>query len=70
MSLAEPEGYARIFLDEGQPMQALITRWLANAGKSPMREYARQLLSQFAAEGQESPSTEDKPIRLAAWSNP
>ena len=48
--LAEPEGYVRIFLDEGQPMQKLIAQWLANTSASPLREYAIHLLSQFNAE--------------------
>ena len=52
LAQAEPEGYARIFLDEGQPMQALIARWLANFGESPLRDYARNLLSQFDADEQ------------------
>jgi ATP/maltotriose-dependent transcriptional regulator MalT len=52
LELAEPEGYLRIFLDEGQPMQNLLTQWLAHAGTNPLREYAIRLLSQFEAEPQ------------------
>lgn len=48
--LAELEGYVRIFLDEGQPMQMLLAEWLAGASASPLRDYAIQLLSQFDAE--------------------
>ena len=66
-ALAEPEGYARIFLDEGQPMQALIERWLANAGKSPLREYAEKLLSQFEAEEQANYSCAGKQPPRADW---
>jgi LuxR family maltose regulon positive regulatory protein len=50
LALAEPEGYVRIFLDEGQPMQLLLAQWLAHAGASPLRDYAIHLLSQFDAE--------------------
>jgi len=50
LMLAEPEGYLRIFLDEGRPMQMLLARWLAHAGTSPLRDYASHLLSQFDAE--------------------
>jgi LuxR family maltose regulon positive regulatory protein len=50
MTLAEPEGYVRVFLDEGQPMQLLLAQWLAHAGSSPLRDYAIRLLSQFDAE--------------------
>ena len=50
LALAEPEGYVRIFLDEGQPMQMLLAQWLAHASASPLRDYAIHLLSQFDAE--------------------
>ncbi|MBN1248275.1 MAG: hypothetical protein JXC32_11500 [Anaerolineae bacterium] len=50
LALAEPEGYVRIFLDEGQPMQRLLTQWLATAEAGPPQGYASHLLSQFIAE--------------------
>ena len=50
LTLAEPEGYVRIFLDEGQPMQMLLAQWLAHASAGPLRDYAIRLLSQFDAE--------------------
>ncbi|GAB4537743.1 MAG: LuxR C-terminal-related transcriptional regulator [Anaerolineae bacterium] len=50
LALAEPEGYVRVFLDEGQPMQLLLAQWLAHAGAGPLRDYAICLLSQFDAE--------------------
>ena len=50
LTLAEPEGYVRIFLDEGQPMQMLLAQWLAHASAGPLRDYAIHLLSQFDAE--------------------
>ncbi|MDY6878346.1 MAG: LuxR C-terminal-related transcriptional regulator [Chloroflexota bacterium] len=50
LALAKPEGYVRIFLDEGQPMQMLLAQWLAHADVSPLRDYAIRLLSQFDAE--------------------
>ena len=31
LTLAEPEGYVRVFLDEGKPMQMLLAEWLAHA---------------------------------------
>jgi len=46
-TLAEPEGYVRIFLDEGRPMQMLLAQWLTRAGASPVRDYVSHLLSQF-----------------------
>jgi len=50
LAQAEPEGYARIFLDEGRPMQMLLAQWLAHAEQGHLRDYAVRLLSQFAAE--------------------
>jgi LuxR family maltose regulon positive regulatory protein len=50
LALAQPEGYARVFLDEGQPMQMLLAQWLAGAEPGPLQDYAARLLSQFDAE--------------------
>ena len=50
LTLAKPEGYVRIFLDEGQPMQILLVQWLAHASAGPLRAYAAHLSSQFDAE--------------------
>ena len=52
LALAEPEGYVRIFLDEGEPLRMLLAQWLAHAGDSPLREYAGHLLSLFDVESQ------------------
>jgi LuxR family maltose regulon positive regulatory protein len=49
LTLAEPEGYARIFLDEGPPMQVLLAQWPARASAGPLRDYAIRLLRQFDA---------------------
>ena len=71
LTLAEPEGYIRIFLDQGQPMQILFTQWLVQNNTSPLRDYAIHLLSQFEAEPQtltptqeKEPSTGDLPVSL------
>jgi LuxR family maltose regulon positive regulatory protein len=50
LALAEPSGYVRVFLDEGQPMRMLLAQWLAHASAGPLRDYAIHLLSQFDAE--------------------
>jgi LuxR family maltose regulon positive regulatory protein len=50
LELAEPEGYVRVFLDEGRPMQMLLGKSLAHMGAGPLRDYALRLLSQFDAE--------------------
>jgi len=50
LALAQQEGYVRVFLDEGPPMQMLLAQWLAHAGAGPLRDYAIHLLAQFDAE--------------------
>jgi LuxR family maltose regulon positive regulatory protein len=60
LALAEPEGYVRVFLDEGQPMQMLLAQWLARAGAGPARDYAIHLLSQFEAEPHPIPAAREK----------
>jgi LuxR family maltose regulon positive regulatory protein len=44
LSLAEPEGYVRIFVDEGAPMAELLSQ-AAERGIAP--NYVRELLSAF-----------------------
>lgn len=45
LSLAEPEGYVRIFVDEGEPMAALLERIKAEGGR--MKNYVSKLLAAF-----------------------
>jgi ATP/maltotriose-dependent transcriptional regulator MalT len=47
LTLAKPEGYVRVFLDEGQPMRLLLAQWLPHASSNSLRNYAASLLSQF-----------------------
>jgi LuxR family maltose regulon positive regulatory protein len=61
-SLAEPQGYVRIFIDEGQPMQMLIAQWLAHANAGPSRDYALHLLSQFDTEPHVARTAQEKII--------
>ncbi len=49
LTLAEPEGYTRIFLDEGAAMAHLVD---AAAGEGIMPNYTAKLLAAFAAERQ------------------
>jgi LuxR family maltose regulon positive regulatory protein len=45
LTLAEPESYVRIFLDEGKPMWWLLTRVEAKTEALRAKEYGRKLLS-------------------------
>ena len=52
VALAEPEGYVRVFADEGPPMTALL-RAVAKHGTA--RGYAQRLLAAVSATGGEAP---------------
>jgi LuxR family maltose regulon positive regulatory protein len=60
LTLAEPGGYVRIFLDEGQPMYSLLAQWLEHAAVVPFRDYVFHLLSQFDAEPHTNAVTSEK----------
>jgi len=51
---AETEGYVRVFVDEGAPMQSLLATWLSSPAQQqgsmetrPSAEYVRKLLANF-----------------------
>jgi len=52
LALAAPEGYTRIFVDEGEPMRRLLAQVLAQDGAGPLRDYIDRLLSHFDPEPQ------------------
>jgi LuxR family maltose regulon positive regulatory protein len=60
LTLAQAEGYVRIFLDEGRPMRQLLAHWLAHAGPGPIRDYAAHLLFHFEAEPHANPTGHQK----------
>jgi LuxR family maltose regulon positive regulatory protein len=49
LSLAEPEGFVRLFVDEGPPMAALLSKLLRRRLDNGASEYAGELLKHFAA---------------------
>jgi LuxR family transcriptional regulator, maltose regulon positive regulatory protein len=65
LALAYAEGYQRLFLDEGEPMMALLRAVLPMIGKEPpdtyvrtlLRAFARQQLEQFAPAAAGSPGS-------------
>jgi LuxR family maltose regulon positive regulatory protein len=67
LTLAEPQGYVRIFLDEGQRMQLLLAQWLAHADNGPLRDYVIHLLSQFE---DEPPDTATAHERVSTTGDP
>ena len=56
VTLAEPEGYVRVFADEGPPMTSLLR---AAAKQGTGRDYVRRLLA--AARGIERNGPTDRP---------
>ena len=50
LTLAEPEGYVRIFVDEGRPMAQLLSE---AAARGIMPDYTAKLLAAFEAEAHE-----------------
>jgi LuxR family maltose regulon positive regulatory protein len=52
LMLAEPEGYVRLFLDEGAPMEKLLQRMKAEGGR--MKRYIDKLLSGYEKAKQKS----------------
>ncbi|MBE0699027.1 MAG: hypothetical protein IH586_19075 [Anaerolineaceae bacterium] len=56
LTLAEPEGFVRVFVDEGKPMAELLARIDAKDGTLRLKEYIRKLLSAFDLSRAVSPS--------------
>jgi LuxR family maltose regulon positive regulatory protein len=47
LNLAEPEGYIRVFLDEGGAMRGLISTFRSKNGNHPLRSYTENLIAAF-----------------------
>jgi LuxR family maltose regulon positive regulatory protein len=74
LSLAESEGYVRVFVDEGEPMESLVAEYrlqMARRGRGEFETliaYVDRLLVAFSGDG---PSTEgDRPDRSLAVTHP
>lgn len=65
LTLAEPEGYVRIFVDEGTPMARLLSEAAAHG---IMPDYTGKLLAVFEAEEQKSADESHLPPALPAQS--
>jgi LuxR family maltose regulon positive regulatory protein len=49
LTLAQPKGYRRLFLDQGEPLAQLLQALVPELGKRPIATYATLLLRAFAA---------------------
>ena len=64
LTLAEPGGFIRIFVDEGLPMETLLRKMKVEDGK--IKEYIHKLLSAFSdKEFHPFGSAQDKPSALS-----
>ena len=54
LTLAEPAGYVRMFVDEGLPMMRLLQKM--NSEKAVLKRYCHTLLTAFAAQTETQPS--------------
>ncbi|MGD9100581.1 MAG: LuxR C-terminal-related transcriptional regulator, partial [Anaerolineae bacterium] len=67
LTLARPQGYVRLFVDEGQPMQALLSQFV-NSNATGLLEYVQRLLDTFfpaplvVSTSQSSPPTTPQPL--------
>jgi LuxR family transcriptional regulator, maltose regulon positive regulatory protein len=59
MSLGRPEGYMRVFLDTGKPIETLLKAGVARWENRDILAYARKVLAAFYAEQAERPSLPD-----------
>ncbi len=64
LNIAQPRGYQRVFLDEGEPMAQLLRSTLADLGKRSLQTYATILLRQFAS------TRPTQPVPAASTSSP
>ncbi len=56
LRMAYPERYQRVFLDEGQPLAALLKRILKDIAEPDLALYVRDLLDAFAQEQENAPA--------------
>ena len=71
LELAEPEGYMRIFVDEGPPMASLLS---AAVTQGIMPDYIEKLLAAFPAASAAAPTpgklTGPPHRRFSSWASP
>jgi LuxR family maltose regulon positive regulatory protein len=60
LTLAEPEGFIRIFVDEGPPMETLLKNMKLEDGR--MRKYVYKLLAAFLDKESRPPSPSSQPL--------
>jgi LuxR family maltose regulon positive regulatory protein len=62
LNLAEPEGYLRIFVDEGKAIAELLTGLNEARESGSSKEYVHKLLSRFEKKSDEHPTAPPQPL--------
>lgn len=62
LNLAEPEGYLRIFVDEGKAMTSLLTSLNQSHEDDGLKEYVRKLLSASEKQVENAPASPPQPL--------
>ncbi len=63
VTLADPEGYCRTFVDEGEPLRKLLVDLVARSGRaSPIRAKAQRLLTAFSDSAKAQPGGLVEPL--------
>ena len=66
LALAAPQGYLRVFLDEGEPLRIILRDWITSApATDPQLAFARRLLAAFPSD-----ATPEATHRLASPLSP
>ncbi len=66
LTLAEPEGYVRVFVGEGKSMAELLKRLAAKDETPGLKQYIHKLLSAFEQQKMKSPSGEKSKPSISA----
>jgi len=64
MNLAQSEGYMRVFLDEGEPIETLLKTAVTKWKDHKLTAYARKLLAAFNNESVPIPAAESPPTGI------
>ena len=61
LELGEQGGFIRVFVDESQPMFSLLSEWLIQTDRDPLKTYVSHLLAQFIEKTPSDPDRSQKP---------
>ncbi|MCE7990275.1 MAG: hypothetical protein DYG89_54745 [Caldilinea sp. CFX5] len=62
LRLAQPKGYQRLFLDEGEWLMGLLLGLLPTLTEEPLRAYSQELLAAFGVAGEQAAVASQPPV--------